>query len=70
MRIEYDPNKSARNEELRGLSFESAMDFEWATALIVRDERRDYGEDRYLALAACRRTPFSGCRVQLYHIWE
>jgi len=28
------------------------------------------GGCRLPSLAACRRTPFSGCRVQLYHIWE
>lgn len=35
---------------LRGLSFELACEFEWSTALIVEDVRRDYGERRFQAL--------------------
>jgi uncharacterized protein len=50
MRIEYDPQKSIDNEKLRGISFDLAERFDWETAIIVRDGRRDYGEDRFLAL--------------------
>ena len=50
MRITFDPAKSERNLALRGLSFDVASTFEWATALIVEDVRSDYGERRFQAL--------------------
>lgn len=42
--------KCQRNVEGRGLSFDLVRDFEWHSALIAEDVRRDYGERRYLAL--------------------
>ena len=50
MDISFDPKKSQRNEERRGLSFEEAADFDLEHALVVVDDRRDYGERRYRAL--------------------
>lgn len=50
MQITYDPAKDARNVEERGLSFAQVLDFEWSTALIVEDDRFDYGECRYRAM--------------------
>jgi uncharacterized DUF497 family protein len=50
MRVTFDPAKNARNEELRGLSFALAADFDWSCALVVEDTREDYGERRYQAL--------------------
>lgn len=50
MDISYDPAKDARNVARRGLSFARVMDFDWPSALIVEDKRRDYGEQRYQAL--------------------
>ena len=35
---------------MRGISFERAAAFEWDTALIVEDTRRDYGERRFQAV--------------------
>lgn len=35
---------------MRGISFERAMAFEWDSALIVEDTRKDYGERRFQAL--------------------
>jgi uncharacterized protein len=49
MEIEFDPEKSAKNEKVRGLPFELVRELEWATARIARDVRRDYGEERFLA---------------------
>ena len=46
----YDPAKSKRNEMLRGLAFSLAEDFDWTTALILEDTRKDYPEPRYQAL--------------------
>ncbi|MFZ2447686.1 MAG: BrnT family toxin [Syntrophobacteraceae bacterium] len=49
MEIEFDPEKNARNIELRGVSFEDAVRFEWESAVIIPDTRLDYGEPRYRA---------------------
>jgi uncharacterized protein len=43
MEIEFDPEKNARNIELRGISLEEADLFEWEGAVIIPDTRRDYG---------------------------
>jgi uncharacterized DUF497 family protein len=50
MLLSYDPAKSARNQAERGLAFDLAEGFEWSSALIVEDRRRDYEERRYQAL--------------------
>ena len=50
MDISFDPAKSERNLATRGISFEQASEFEWASALIVEDLRRPYGEQRFQAL--------------------
>lgn len=46
MRITFDPTKNARNIAERGLAFARVAEFDWQTALIVEDARRDYGERR------------------------
>jgi hypothetical protein len=46
----FDPAKDERNVAERGISFAAAEAFEWNTALIAEDLRRDYGERRFLAL--------------------
>ena len=50
MKITYDPAKCERNISERGLSFELAADFEWSSALVLEDRRRDYVERRFQAL--------------------
>lgn len=50
MKITFDAVKNARNIELRDLSFERVVDFEFETALFSPDRRRDYGEARIRAL--------------------
>ncbi|MEO8754887.1 MAG: BrnT family toxin [Casimicrobiaceae bacterium] len=50
MLIEYDAEKSARNEEVRGLPFGMVEDFDWDSAMVVEDTRRDYGERRFQAI--------------------
>jgi uncharacterized DUF497 family protein len=52
MLLSYDPAKSQRNEAERGLAFDLAEEFDWSTALIVEDRRKDYEERRYQALGA------------------
>lgn len=48
--ITYDPTKNERNIRERGLSFDRVVDFQFDTALIEIDRRRDYGETRIVAL--------------------
>lgn len=50
MKIEYDPEKSARNKVERGLPFDRATDFEWNDAVIIEDKRHDYPEARFVAV--------------------
>ena len=50
MDIEFDPAKSDRNIRERGLSFEHAVEFDFATAKIAEDIRKGYGEQRFMAL--------------------
>lgn len=49
MEIEFDPEKSAKNEKERALPFGLVRELEWGQARITRDVRRDYGEERFLA---------------------
>lgn len=51
MEIEFDPDKSAKNDRERGLSFERAAELEWDRALAYAGDRHDYGEQRIIALA-------------------
>lgn len=54
MKIEFDPGKSAKNDRERGLPFEWTAELEWHRAVIVQDNRRDYGEERSIAYAPMR----------------
>jgi uncharacterized protein len=45
--ITCDPARNAANIERRGLPFDLIAGLDWATAVIVEDVRRDYGEPRY-----------------------
>ena len=49
MYIEFDAAKNQSNIRDRALSFESVVDFDFSTAAIVRDVRRDYPEERLVA---------------------
>ena len=50
MAITYDPDQNEKNLALRGISFDRVADFEWSSALVVEDTRKDYGEPRFQAL--------------------
>ena len=50
MRIVFDPAKNAVNIRDRSLAFEKAAEFDFSTALIVEDVRREYPERRFQAL--------------------
>lgn len=51
MNIEFDPDKSAKNDKERGLPFQRVPELDWDRAVIVPDHRKDYGEERLLAFA-------------------
>lgn len=50
MRIAFDPIKNERNIAERGLGFDRAADFDFATARVWQDTRKPYPEKRFIAL--------------------
>lgn len=50
MKIDFDPTKNEKNIRERGLSFERAGDFDFATAVVREDIRKAYPESRFVAL--------------------
>ena len=51
MRIDFDPDKDARNLDKHGLSLALATELDWDDALVWIYERQQYGEERMIALA-------------------
>ncbi|HBS26260.1 MAG TPA: BrnT family toxin [Gammaproteobacteria bacterium] len=49
MIYEYDEAKAFINLAKHGVSFELIKRFEWRTATVEQDTRKDYGEDRFIA---------------------
>lgn len=47
VKITYDPAKQVANLESRGLPFDLAGELDWASAVIIEDTRKDYGERRF-----------------------
>lgn len=50
MEIDFDPIKSEKNREERGLPFTLVQELEWSCALFWPDTRKEYGEPRWAAL--------------------
>lgn len=50
MNVTFDPAKDAVNLAKHGFSLLDAVGFEWDTAVVWPDKRRDYGESRMVAL--------------------
>ena len=48
--LSFDTAKSERNIEERGMSFEQAADFDFTTALYWLDTKKNYSEQRVVAL--------------------
>lgn len=46
----WDPAKATRNLAKRGVAFDSAWDFDWATSVVVDRSRRTDGERRQAAI--------------------
>ncbi len=51
MKIEYDLDKNERNIQIRGLSFNRAIDLEFESAVFLLMDEKRYGETRVKALA-------------------
>jgi uncharacterized DUF497 family protein len=51
MKIEFDPTKDVANKEKHGISLAMAEFLDWEVALIVQDNRFDYGELRFIAIS-------------------
>jgi uncharacterized protein len=47
--IEFDPEKDRLNRQKHGISLAEAARLDLESAALVRDDRRDYGEDRFRA---------------------
>ena len=52
MQFEWDAAKAAANLRKHGVDFEDALRIFAGRILIETDRRRDYGEDRFIALGA------------------
>ena len=50
MKVAFDPAKDAAKMAKHGVSLTEAAGFEWGTAVVWPDTRRDYGEARMVAL--------------------
>ena len=50
MNVTFDPAKDAANVAKHGVSLTEAAGFEWGSAVVWPDTRRDYGEARMVAL--------------------
>jgi uncharacterized protein len=50
MKIEFDAAKNNSNIRERGLSFDWAAQFEFDSAIMEQDSRKDYPEVRYVAI--------------------
>ncbi len=59
MKIEYDAGKREWTLETRGLDFESMADVLQDFYLQRTDDRRDYGEVRYIVLGALNGRPIT-----------
>lgn len=49
MKLGFDPAKNTRNIKERGLSFNDIAGLDWDNAIVVEDNRKDYGETHYRA---------------------
>ena len=50
MEYEWDDDKQQINQAKHGVDFQVVLEFEWDTALETVDDRRDYEEQRWVAL--------------------
>ena len=48
--VEFDPAKDSVNRAKHGVSLQDAERFDWDTAIVIEDDRFDYGEARFYAI--------------------
>jgi uncharacterized DUF497 family protein len=58
-KLEFDPEKNAKNIKERNINFEIVNDFELNTAKIWLDNHKDYGKERYIALGYIKKRLYS-----------
>jgi len=46
---EWDEAKRISNLDLHKLDFADAQEFDWESALVIRDDRKEYNEQRFIA---------------------
>lgn len=51
MEITYDPIKNLANQEKHGCLLEIAKELEWDSLSAKRDDRNNYGEERFIGFA-------------------
>ena len=50
MEISFDANKNQHNIRTRGIPFQLVVEFDFSTAIIWQDIRKNYSEHRYVAI--------------------
>lgn len=65
MKLSYDSAKNDSNIQKHGLSLAEARLLEWDTALEWIDGRKNYGEERYIALALMKQRLYYVVYVEL-----
>ncbi|MEM9050281.1 MAG: BrnT family toxin [Pseudomonadota bacterium] len=50
MNFEWDTDKASDNQQRHGVAFDAAKEFDFKSALTVKDTRYDYGETRWRSL--------------------
>ena len=50
MNYEWDDEKNKANIAKHGVDFKLAENFDWSSAIEVQDNRKDYGEERWISL--------------------
>ena len=50
MLYEWDEQKRAANKARHRVDFLVVVDFDWDSALVAPDDRRDYGEERFVSI--------------------
>jgi uncharacterized protein len=51
---DWDEAKRQTNLRKHGIDFAALAQFDWTTAQIEPDNRRDYGEDRFIAVGSIK----------------
>lgn len=51
MEIEFDAAKDQANRAKHGCSLADAARLDWDAAVVIYDDRQDYGEERYIVTA-------------------